>query len=64
MGINPTVEDIGRGVVYQAGHPGAKPEQGTIVRFNDHAVFVHYQGDMHPKATSHCDLRWLATKET
>ena len=55
--INPTHEDIGRGVVYQASYPDAPREDGTITRIIDsETVFVSYKGQ--PKATSCCDLEW------
>lgn len=57
--INPTPADIGRSVVYQASHPGAKREDGVITSFNDYCIFVHYQGDMNSKGTDRHDLTWL-----
>lgn len=57
--IEPTEQDVGRGVVYQAGHPGALLEQGTLKSFNAYTVFVLYQGDMQAKGTDREDLRWL-----
>jgi len=56
--IDPTDADLGRSVVYQAGHPGAELEDGIITSFNDTAVFVRYRGDLHSKGTSREDLRW------
>jgi hypothetical protein len=50
--------DVGRAVVYRAGHPGAKPEQGTIVRYARGLVFVDY-GRGTPAATNPRDLSWL-----
>ena len=58
--INPTMEDIGRGVVYQASHPNAPREDGTITSFNWTTVFVRYKGDIHSKGTSRSDLVWLS----
>lgn len=58
--INPTEQDIGRGVVYQASYPNAPREDGTITSFNDHCVHVLYTSKMHSQATSRCDLQWLS----
>ena len=58
--INPTSEDSGRGVVYQASYPNAPREDGTITSFNDQVVHVRYKGDLHSKATSRSDLVWLS----
>ncbi len=59
--INPTEKDIGRGVVYQAGHPGAEREDGVITSFNEHFVFVRYR-HQHPSSygqpTKREDLNW------
>lgn len=41
----------GDAVVYRA-NPGARPEDGTVVRVSDTFVFVLYRGDSTPKATS------------
>lgn len=60
--INPTEEDIGRAVIYQAGHPGAPREDGAVTSFNEHSVFVRYRWQ-HPSApgqpTLREDLEWL-----
>ena len=60
--IEPTNDDIGRSVVYQAGHPGAPREDGVITSFNEFCVFVRYS-KQHPgapgQATARCDLEWL-----
>lgn len=64
--INPTEKDIGRGVVYQAGHPDAEREEGGITSFNDHFVFVRYRkqhSTAHGQATKREDLNWLGEDE-
>ncbi len=59
--IDPTEQDIGRGVVYTT-YLG-KGEDGAITSFSDQFVFVHYS-DQHPssfgKATRREDLEWLS----
>lgn len=63
--INPTKEDIGRGVIYQASHPGATPEDGAITSFNDYFVFVRYSHQhpsAHGQATKREDLNWTSLK--
>ncbi len=59
--IEPEEKDVGRGVIYQASHPGAPREDGVITSFNDHTVFVRYS-TQHPsapgQATSREDLVW------
>ena len=57
--IEPTEEDIGRKVIYNARHPNAPDEYGRITSYNDSAVFVRYNphGDT-SQATSREDLRW------
>ena len=61
--IEPTPKDIGRGVVYQAKYPGAKPEDGVVTSFNEHTVSVRYREDFHSKGTSRRDLEWLHPEE-
>lgn len=56
--INPTPDDIGRGVVYRA-VPGFAPEQGIITSFNDDWVFVNYGSETYGVATRREDLEWL-----
>ena len=60
--INPTDDDVGRGVVYQASYPDAPREDGVITSFNEWSVFVRY-ATQHPsapgQATSREDLEWL-----
>lgn len=56
--IEPTEKDVGRWVIYQAGHPNAPREDGTITGFNDSVVWVRYRGDLHAKPTSRADLSW------
>jgi len=59
--INPTEEDIGRGVIYQASYPDAPREDGVITSINEYVIFVHYK-NQHPsapgQATSREDLEW------
>ena len=59
--INPTVNDIGRKVLYM--YPvlrGYGPaEEGVITSFNTTCVFVRYGNDLHSKATLREDLEFL-----
>lgn len=52
---------VGRAVVYRGGHPGAKPEQGTVTSVNVQAgiVFVRYGLGSASAATSARDLTHL-----
>lgn len=51
MTIDPTENDIGERVVYTGNkYPGGKPEYGTITGFNDHTIFVKYDGENTQKA--------------
>ena len=62
--IDPTVDDVGRSVLYTGNrYPGGKPEKGVITSFNDHSVFVRYGSDVHSKGTARDDLEWAATEE-
>ena len=54
--INPTEQDVGRGVVYRARHEGAPPEDGVITSYNDAWVVVCY-GSQHPAAGGHATRR-------
>lgn len=56
--IDPKQTDVGRGVIYQASHPGAKLEPGVITSFNDHYVFVRYGRNFTSAATRREDLVW------
>jgi len=56
--INPTQQDIGRNVIYSAGHPSAFDEYGRITSFNDSFVFVNYGKGSTSQATNREDLRW------
>lgn len=57
--INPTQEDIGRKVIYNAGHEGAEDEYGRITSFNESVVFVRYNPHgSTSQATRREDLRW------
>lgn len=58
--IKPTLNDVGRRVRYQGGHPDDKDE-GVITSFNEKVVFVRYQSQhaLAPgQATSPDDLEW------
>ncbi|SIO65351.1 hypothetical protein SAMN05443247_10544 [Bradyrhizobium erythrophlei] len=58
--IEPTEDDIGRGVVYTGNrYPGGRLEEGVITSFNDHRVFVRYGSDKGSKSTSREDLEWV-----
>jgi hypothetical protein len=57
--IDPTLDDIGRKVVYRARNPKAEPEEGVITSFNETCVFVRYGADVHSKGTSRRDLEWI-----
>jgi hypothetical protein len=54
--IKPTVEDVGRMVIYRDMGAG-KIEEGAITSFNDHYVFVRYRG-ITSAATRREDLEW------
>ena len=57
--INPTLNDVGRAVVYTGNrYEGGQLESGVITSFNDSCVFVRYRGDINSKATSREDLEW------
>lgn len=53
--IDPKQTDVGRGVIYQGGHPDDR-EVGVITSFNEHVVFVRYGRKV--QATSREDLTW------
>jgi hypothetical protein len=53
--INPTLEDIGRKVVYT----GYRPEEGVITSFNEFYVFVRYGRDTTSKGTQRRDLEYV-----
>jgi len=62
--IEPSKEDVGRGVVYTA-YEGALPEDGVITDLWGEAghVFVRYKGQhpgAHGKSTPCANLVWLA----
>lgn len=57
--INPTVKDIGRGVIYRANYRESHPEEGVITDFNRLAVFVRYSNSGTSRATSREALVWL-----
>lgn len=64
--INPTKQDIGRSVVYQASYPDAPREDGIITSFNEKVVWVMYknqQPSLDGQPTSREDLEWLSGKD-
>lgn len=54
-------EIAGRQVVYRAGHPGARPEQGEVTSANSVNVFVRFSGST-PQACTPSDLTFLDGK--
>jgi hypothetical protein len=54
--IEPTQKDVGRKVIYK---PGLNDEVGIINSFNDHVVFVRYNGSIHSQGTRREDLQWV-----
>lgn len=63
--IDPKPEDVGRGVVYRDSFTRA-PMPGVITSFNEHSVFVRYQGQFVAatgQATLREDLEWLLPRE-
>jgi hypothetical protein len=56
--IDPTVNDIGRKVVYKQGYEFR--EEGVITSFNMRYVFVRYGADVQSKATRREDLEWAS----
>lgn len=51
-------ENIGRTVIYQAPHPGAKLEVGVISSVNCDYIFVRYGEQTTAQATRPDDLRF------
>ena len=56
--IKPTDNDIGRKVIYNVGHKGAKNEYGTISSFTEFYVFVLYGNSYNGIANKRENLRW------
>jgi hypothetical protein len=58
--IEPTVDDIGRKVIYRerGDHPGRKVEEGVITRVTPLYVFVRYGTSAHSAATDRADLEF------
>ncbi|NTJ00312.1 hypothetical protein G6L07_08240 [Agrobacterium rhizogenes] len=52
---------VGRQVVYRAGYPGAKPEQGEVTSANAVVVFVRFSGST-SQACTPADLTFLDGK--
>jgi hypothetical protein len=62
--INPTAEDIGRGVVYYGKHEDdLRPAYGTVTSFDQRHVFVRYD-DSEPIATRREELIWTEPEMT
>ena len=62
--IEPSEQDIGRGVAYTGNrYPGGELEYGVITSFNECCVFVCYGAKRSAQATSREDLEWQHTKE-
>ena len=61
--INPKHSDIGRKVIYRAGHPTAVDEEGVLTSFNGSTAFVRYGSDHGAKGTNLSDLRWVNPKK-
>ena len=51
MTLDECRENVGRAVVYDAGHPGARKEDGVIVDVGPVYCFVLFRGDTGAKAT-------------
>jgi hypothetical protein len=62
--INPTPDDIGRGVVYTNEPFNDTKERGFITSYNDAFVFVRYDGSTHSKATRRDCLDWEHPRAT
>ena len=62
MGVDFEHPLVGRAVVYRAGYPEAKPEDGEVTSVNREAdiVFVRYRTSNTPQATSPRDLTTLS----
>ena len=57
--IEPTEADIGRAVIYRSRfEPRSEAQRGTVMAFNDYAVFVAYGKGVTPQATFREDLEW------
>lgn len=54
--IDPSDEDIGRGVVYTPSH--GESESGVITSFNEYYVFVRYGSNRHSQATNPKQLEY------
>lgn len=50
--------DVGRIVVYKAGHASHKPEKGVITSWNESFIFVDYYGTGRGTATKPVNLTW------
>lgn len=60
--IEPTSADIGRKVVYTSFHPDDR-EVGEISSFNEHLVFVRYDGKANAEGTHRGNLEWFRATE-
>jgi hypothetical protein len=62
--INPTAEDVGRGVAfYGKQNDGLLPAYGTVTGFDQQHVFVQYD-DSEPMATLREELIWTEPEMT
>lgn len=59
--LDPQDDDIGRKVIYRAGH--GQIEEGVLVAFNSAYVFVRYGSDVGSKATRREDCEWLGDNQ-
>ena len=50
--------DVGRIVIYKAGHGISPPEKGTITSWNESFIFVDYYGTGRGTATKPINLTW------
>mgnify|MGYP006921359918 CR=1 FL=1 len=59
--INPTLEDIGKPVVYSPVLGGR--QEGVITSFNDYCIFVRYGVSVTSQATFREDLFWKGNND-
>jgi hypothetical protein len=62
--INPSLDDIGRKVVYRDRGGAIPPEEGVVTSFNDFYVFARYGRDCTSKGAHRRDLEWGLDNET
>jgi len=57
-------KDIGREILYNAGHEGAKDEKGTVSSFTLDCVFVKFRGSRSTaQSCRRANLRWNQWKK-